>query len=176
MLDAEIFVCFTRGQPSFLSSYSSHFLPTGLFLHVITHNMAHSHLVGLPWTSDQRVVQASNYTRHKNIHASRGIFLFVLSFLLSVNSIHCVPSHPLSPCHLFLCNTQHKHPCPQRDSNPQTLAFDRAVTGISWGLASLQALAYNRVFNSLNIKQVALASTRSNKSSNSILTLWHTLS
>jgi hypothetical protein len=112
VLDAKIFVCFTRGQPSFLSSYSSHFLPTELLLYVITHNMAH--LVGLPWTSDQRVVQVSNYTRHKkyeikNIHASRGIFffLFVLSFvlLLSVNSIHCVTLHPHATCFSTTHNT-----------------------------------------------------------------------
>ena len=42
-------------------------------------------------------------------------YFFVLFFFLSVLLIHYVPLYPLYSCHLFLYNTQHKHPCLGRD-------------------------------------------------------------
>jgi hypothetical protein len=54
----------------------------------------------------------------------------VFSFFRSVLFIHFVPLYPLSSSSLFLFCIQHKHPLPQRNSNPQTLALDRSATGI----------------------------------------------
>jgi hypothetical protein len=61
----------------------------------------------------------------RHIHTPAGSLsvLFIVSFFLSffcyVVFIHHVSLHPLSSFHLFLYNTQHKHPCPRRNSNPQ---------------------------------------------------------
>ena len=53
--------------------------------------------------------------------AATGIAGFFLSFFLSfaVLFIDYVPVRPLSSCHLFLYDTQHKHPFHRWDSNPR---------------------------------------------------------
>jgi hypothetical protein len=73
------------------------------------------------WLS--RILLLSSLTTHNTkIRALGGIFVlffFSLSFF-----IHCAPLYPLSSCHIFLYNTQHKHPCSCRDTNPQ---FQQAI-------------------------------------------------
>jgi hypothetical protein len=52
----------------------------------------------------------------QNPHPKRDFF----SFFRSVLFIHCAPWYPLSSCHLFLYNTQHKHAWPRRNPNPHS--------------------------------------------------------
>jgi hypothetical protein len=81
-------------------------------------------MVELPCTSDRPVAKACTWphTTPKKIKTSMHLVFFscFLSFFLSVLFIHCVPFYPLSSCHLFLYNTQHKYPCRRQDSNPQS--------------------------------------------------------
>jgi hypothetical protein len=45
---------------------------------------------------------------------------FCSCFFRSVLFIHYVPLYSVSSCRLFLYNTQHERPCPQRDSNAKS--------------------------------------------------------
>jgi hypothetical protein len=72
-------------------------------------------------------------TTHKtNIYSSGGI-LFLYSLVLCTSSL-LLPLCSLSSIlrFVFTYNTQHKHPCPRRDSKPrpQTLVLDRSTTGV----------------------------------------------